>query len=548
MRFYNTLTKKVEEFKPIQGGQVGLYSCGPTVYDYAHIGNLRSYIFSDTLRRALEYKGLQVKQVVNITDIGHLTSDADSGDDKMVKGLKRENLPLTLDGLKQLATKYEEAFKNDLLLLNIETPQHFPRATEYLKQEIELVQELEKNGYAYKLSDGVYFDTGRLPDYGKLGGLTPISEAQARIGVEGKKSPRDFVLWKLSKDDHLGFESPFGRGFPGWHIECSAMSRELLGQPFDIHTGGIDHIPVHHNNEIAQSEAAYGTNLANFWMHNEFINISGEKMAKSEGNFITLKTIEEKGFSPLAYRYLLLGSHYRTPTSFSWEALESAQNAYTKLRNGVSMAAETGQIDLRYKTEFMDVLENDLNTPQALAIVWKLLDDKTVSNSDKKATILDFDKVLGLELGKFETPSEEILQLKDKMDQARKERDFELSDKLRDELSKKGWKTSIAEDPRPSAQPRGRDGALGLSVMLRPDAIYEVMDIVAARLLLLREASTIFETMLELFAKREPIDLLSLSSRLKEKELSSSASAASAFLTELTSPCPPRPTSSTTPR
>jgi cysteinyl-tRNA synthetase len=447
MRFYNTLTKKVEEFSPIQEGEAGLYSCGPTVYDYAHIGNLRSYIFSDTLRRALEYKGLKVKQVVNITDIGHLTSDADSGDDKMVKGLKRENLPLTLDGLKQLATKYEEAFKNDLLQLNIETPHHFPRATEYLQQEIELVQELEKNGYAYKLSDGVYFDTGKLADYGKLGGLTPISEAQARVGAEGKKSPRDFVLWKLSKDDHLGFESPFGRGFPGWHIECSAMSRELLGQPFDLHTGGIDHIPVHHNNEIAQSEAAYGTKLANFWMHNEFINISGEKMAKSEGNFITLKTIEEKGFSPLAYRYLLLGSHYRTPTSFSWESLGASATAFFKLINLVGLLNDGGHASPQYIKEFTEAIENDLNTPQALAVLWKMVRDKNISGEDIKATILDFDKVLGLDISSqsiklqqyLEAIPDQIKELAVEREDARDKKDFAKSDEIREQIKALGY-------------------------------------------------------------------------------------------------------------
>ncbi|MDP3874966.1 MAG: cysteine--tRNA ligase, partial [bacterium] len=320
IKLHNTLTRKLEEFKPIKPGHVGMYHCGPTVYDYAHIGNLRAYVFADILRRTFEYFDYEVKQIINITDIGHLTSDADTGDDKMVKGLKREKLPLTLDGLRRLTDKYEKAFKDDLNTLNIRKPHHFPRATDYLIQEIGLIHRLEKKGYTYKVRDGIYFDTGKLTNYGKLGGLTPLSEGSARVETDEKKSARDFVLWKLSKDGHLGFESSWGMGFPGWHIECSAMSQELLGQPFDIHTGGIDHIPIHHNNEIAQSEAAYDTPLANFWLHNEFMTVTEgptslklrgtSKMAKALGNQITLKTLIEHGSSPLAYRYFLLMAHY----------------------------------------------------------------------------------------------------------------------------------------------------------------------------------------------------------------------------------------------
>lgn len=399
LKLHNTLSGHLEEFKPIEPGKASMYHCGPTVYDYAHIGNLRSYVFADTLRRALEYAGFEATQVVNITDIGHLTSDADSGDDKMVKGLKREGLPLSLEGLKQLANKYEQAFKDDLAALNIETPHHFPRATEYLEAEIEVVKQLEEKGFAYKVSEGIYFDTGKLGEnYGKLGGLTPLNESETRIDAEGKKSPRDFVLWKISEDGKLGFPSPWGTGFPGWHIECSAMSRKLLGQPFDIHTGGVDHIPVHHNNEIAQSEAAYDVPLANFWLHNEFINISAEKISKSKGNFFILKDLEEKGFSPLAYRYFLLLSHYRTPTNFTWEALEAAQNAFNKLKKLVGSWPDGGKVDETYKTKFVEKIENDLNTAQALAVVWTLAKDKDVSPEDKKSTILDFDKVLGLGL------------------------------------------------------------------------------------------------------------------------------------------------------
>ncbi|MBX4181561.1 cysteine--tRNA ligase [Candidatus Parcubacteria bacterium] len=398
IKLHNSLTNSLEEFVPIEPGKVSMYHCGPTVYDYAHVGNLRSYLFADTLRRTVEYFGLDVEQVVNITDIGHLTSDADTGDDKMVKGLKREDLPLTLEGLKTLANKYEQAFKDDLRALNIETPHHFPRATEYLEKEIELVKKLEEKGFAYTLPDGIYFETSKLPNYGKLGGLTPIDESIARLEESGKKSPRDFVLWKLSGDNHLGFESPWGVGFPGWHIECSAMSHELLGQPFDIHTGGMDHIPVHHNNEIAQSEAAYDKPLANYWLHNEFVSMEEDKMSKSKGTGIGLSKIAERNFSPLAYRYFLLMAHYRTPVNFSWEALEAANNAFEKLKRFVGPLSTVGEVDESYKTQFQGKLENDLNTAQALAVVWTLVKDKEVSPENKLATLLDFDKVLGLGL------------------------------------------------------------------------------------------------------------------------------------------------------
>jgi len=451
LRLFNTLTGKKEEFKPLQDGVVKMYHCGPTVYNYAHIGNLRPYVFADTLRRTCEYLGLRVEQVINITDIGHLTSDADSGDDKMVKGLKREGLPLSLEGLSKLAHKYEHAFREDLAMLNIRTAQHYPRATENLTEEIEVIQKLEENGFAYKLEDGVYFDTGKLGDaYGKLGGLTPVDESVARIGAEGKKSPRDFVLWKLSKDDHLGFPSPWGTGFPGWHVECSAMSRKFLGQPFDIHTGGIDHIPVHHNNEIAQSEAAYGTPLANFWLHSAFVNIEGAKMAKSADNFLTLNDLE---LPPLAYRYFLLSGHYRSPLSFSDNALLAAYRAFNKLVDFLVGYDDSGSVSSEYKTKFIDAIENDLNTPQALAVLWEMVKDKNVSEEDVKATILGFDKVLGLHLleeskklqkaiedhESEESVPAEVRELMGAREIARANKDFAKSDELRKQIEEKGF-------------------------------------------------------------------------------------------------------------
>lgn len=439
--FHNSLTNKVEPFVPLNDGEVKMYHCGPTVYDYAHIGNLRSYVFADLLRRYFEYTGFDVKQVINITDIGHLSSDADSGDDKMVKGLKRDNLPLTLDGLKSLADKYELAFKLDLEKLNILTPHHFPRATEYLEEQKDLITLLLDKDFAYVIDDGVYFDTQKLESYGRLGGLTPLNESETRVDTKGKKSSRDFVLWKISQDDKLGFDSNWGKGFPGWHIECSAMSRKLLGQPFDIHTGGIDHIPVHHNNEIAQSEAAYDTRLANFWLHNEFLNLSGEKIAKSAGGTVRLSDVVEKGFSPFAYRYFLLLSHYRTPTNFSWEALEAAQTAYRRLKE--TMNSEEGIVNEEYKSKFLGALENDLNTSQALAVVWDLIKDESVSKGDKNSTLLDFDKVLGLNLiqNEFvvkEIPSD-IQDLINEREVARKNKDFAKSDEIRDLINKNGF-------------------------------------------------------------------------------------------------------------
>ena len=450
LRLHNTLSGKVEDFSPIDAGKVGMYHCGPTVYDYAHIGNLRSYVFADILRRTLEYLGFETKQVVNITDIGHLTSDADTGDDKMVKGLKREGLPLSLDGLKQLADKYEQAFKDDLKTLNIETPHHFPRATEYLNQEIELIKKIEENGYAYNADDGIYFDISKFGEeykYGELGGLTPTAELEIRIGLKQKHNPRDFVLWKISSDDKLGFESPWGRGFPGWHIECSAMSRELLGQPFDIHTGGMDHIPVHHNNEIAQSEAAYGTKLANLWLHNEFLKVNEAKIAKSEGTGITLRELIQAGFNPLAYRYFLLMAHYRSPINFTWEALEAAQNAYKKLKDLGFRIKDLGIINEEYRKQFKNALEDDLNTPEALAVVWNLIKDESISPADKRAMLLEFDKVLGLNLSKNEfldVPAE-IVGLGEKRQKAKDNKDFAEADRIRSEIESKGYEIRDTE-------------------------------------------------------------------------------------------------------
>ncbi|HET8580995.1 MAG TPA: cysteine--tRNA ligase [Candidatus Paceibacterota bacterium] len=401
---HNTMGNADEPFASARpGAPVRMYHCGPTVYGPAHIGNLRSYVFADILRRTLEYNGFSVKQVINITDVGHLSSDADEGEDKMTKGLKREGLAVSLENMRLLAGRYEERFKQDLATLDIETAgTQFPRASEHIAPMIAMIQTLEQKGYTYKTSDGIYYDTSRFPEYGKLGGIdvAALKEgARIEANVE-KKNPADFALWKF--DDALGFESPFGKGFPGWHIECSAMSRVALGEQLDIHTGGIDHIPVHHNNEIAQSEAATGKKpFARIWMHNAFITIDDEKIAKSLGNAIDLDELPKHGIHPLALRYYYLGAHYRTPVNFSWAALKSAQQALLRLhflfdQMPVNAAAEP---IMAYQQRFHERINADLDTPGALAIAWELVKDTSFPAPAIRATLLDFDTVLGLSLG-----------------------------------------------------------------------------------------------------------------------------------------------------
>jgi cysteinyl-tRNA synthetase len=461
IQLYNTLSKKKEVFKPLKKGVVGMYHCGPTVYDRAHIGNLRSYVFADTLRRMFEYNGYKADQVINITDVGHLTSDADQGDDKMTKALIRENMPLTLAAMHDVGTKYFQAFVEDLKNLNIELPRAFPRASDTIQDDIEFIKKLESKGFTYITSDGVYFDTSKFKGYGKLGG----NEAESETDVKGrinqnseKKDFRDFAVWKLSKKENvgeastapLGWDSPWGKGFPGWHIECSVMSRNELGQPFDIHTGGIDHIPVHHNNEIAQSEAAFGEPLANYWMHNAFITIKKAKMAKSEGNFITLSSLEEEQISPLAYRYWLLTGHYRSPLNFTQTAVQSAQKALIRLLATLSGYPEGGIIIEAYKQRFQAFINDDLDIPQALALIWDLIKDPAYPPENKRATVIDFDCVLGLNIaavpymnGLEEAAVEdaplEITVLAEARLEARRAKDWAKADALRSEIQERGF-------------------------------------------------------------------------------------------------------------
>ena len=444
----NALSKKKELFVPIKRGKVGMYHCGPTVYDYAHIGNLRSYVFADILRRTLEAGGYKVKQVINITDIGHLSSEVGDGDDdKMVRGLKREGLPMTLDGLQKLADKYEDAFKKDLKLLNIETKgTKFPRASKHLKDDEKLIKELDKKGLVYKTGDGLYFDTSKINDYGKLGGLTPIDESRARVTDGEKRNARDFALWKFSKEGRMGFKSSYGLGYPGWHIECSAMSMKYLGRTFDIHTGGIDHIPVHHNNEIAQSEHATGKDFAHYWLHNAFVNIDSEKMAKSVGNFLTLSSLVEKGYSPLAYRYFLLGARYSAPQNFTWEALDGAANALAGLRREINdLENKSGIMVKKLKQDYrsIDIVSDDLDTPKLVAAVWNTLGSEA-SAKEKLSFIKSVDEILGLELFSNKLAiepviSKEVERLVEERRKARGAKDFKKSDELRLKIEKKGY-------------------------------------------------------------------------------------------------------------
>jgi len=448
IRLYNTLSRKKQTFKPIKKGKVGLYSCGPTVYNYAHIGNLRAYIFADILKRTLKYNQYKIKHVMNITDVGHLTSDADEGEDKMIQALKREGKELNEISMKQIAKFYTRAFKNDIEKLNILKPNKWCRATRHVKEMIEMIQQIQNNGHAYEISDALYFNSATIDDYGQLArldikGLRP--GARVKINPE-KKNPTDFALWfkAVGKGEYhiMQWNSPWGKGWPGWHIECSAMSTKYLGQPFDIHTGGIDHIPVHHTNEIAQAQAAQNKPLANYWMHNEFLILDKEKMAKSGKSFITLSTLIKKGFEPLAYRYLCLSAHYRSPLSFSWESLKSAQNALNNLYQAIAHYPKPGKIIEAEEQKFKQAVNEDLDTPQALATVWDLI--KNDYPEDKKmATLLEFDKILGLDLAKTKIAlskiPNEIKKLVAQREELRKQKKWSGADQIRQKINNLGF-------------------------------------------------------------------------------------------------------------
>ncbi|MBI2065774.1 MAG: cysteine--tRNA ligase [Candidatus Zambryskibacteria bacterium] len=445
IKLHNTLTGKLEEFKPIKSGEVRMYHCGPTVYDYVHIGNLRAFLMADVIRRIFEYEGFEVKQVMNITDVG-IGGNNDEGEDKIIKGLKREGKVISMESMKELGDFYTERFKEDIEKLNIKMPHVLPKASEHIPEQIKLIKTLEEKGFTYCTNDGVYFNVSKDSHYGKLGGVGKELESRIESNAE-KKNPKDFALWKLNSN--LGFLSPWGQGFPGWHLECSAMSTKYLGNTFDIHTGGMDLAPIHHNNEIAQSENACGCDFVNYWLHNEFVNVADGKMAKSEGNQVTLETLIKRGFSPLAYRYFLLMAHYRTPVTFFWEALEAAQNAYRKLKEIISGLSKNGSNSQlggsasKYKQRFIKAVENDLNTPEALAVVWELAKNEAVSPADKRATFLDFDRVLGLNLehNEFEVKEipQDVQEFLEKRDKARASGDYQKSDELREKIKSLGF-------------------------------------------------------------------------------------------------------------
>ncbi len=447
IKLHNSLSGKKESFKAIKPKEVGMYNCGPTVYDYVHIGNLRSYICADIYRRVFEFNGYSVRQVINITDVGHLTDDGDHGEDKVEKRARERKKTAS-----EITEFFTEAFFEDMEALNIKTDGTlFPKATEHIEEQLDLIKKLEDKGFTYKTSDGVYFNTSKLPtcDFFKVAGEQLKQGARVEINSE-KHCPTDFALWKLSplgERRQQEWDSPWGVGFPGWHLECSAMAIKYLGEQFDIHSGGIDHKFPHHPNEIAQSETATGKKpFVRYWLHNEFLSYEGSKMAKSTGNFATLKDITEKGYSPLVFRFWLLGAHYRTPVNFSWQALRGASNAYEKLIEYVrSLYKEEVQAppEDEYMKIFLENINNDFDTPSALALMWKLIKDKKVKKDVKLSTLKEFDKVLAIGLSvppgaELDIPNE-VAKLIEKREEARAREDWKESDKLRSRVEELGF-------------------------------------------------------------------------------------------------------------
>ena len=445
LKLYNTLTRNKDEFVPINKETVTMYSCGPTVYSEAHVGNMRAYLFMDSLRKVLKYNGYKLNHVMNITDVGHLVSDADEGEDKMEKAARETKLSPW-----EIAKKYTEKFLVDIDKLNIERPEHITPATEHIKEMEEYVKRIMDNGYAYETSRGIYFDTSKLPTYGELSRVNLEKQmAGARIEVdEEKRNPLDFALWIKAPENHImKWDSHWGMCYPGWHIECSAMGNKYLGEEFDIHTGGIDLVPTHHENEIAQSKGCTGKVPAKFWMHCEFLLIDGGKMSKSLGNTYLVQDIIDKGYEALAYKMMCFTSHYRNKLNFTWEALESSQNSLNRLRDGYqkhnSGTEEINEnIINEYKVKFQEAINDDLNMPVAMSVVWDVV--KNPKKSKKlQNLLLKFDEVLGLDLKNYEkqenTLPEEITELVSLRNKARTEKNWAESDRIRDILIEKGY-------------------------------------------------------------------------------------------------------------
>ncbi len=450
LKLYNTLTKQKEEFKTLQGNEVRIYTCGPTVYSFAHIGNFRAYVFMDTLRRVLKENGYTLKHVMNITDVGHLESDADEGEDKMEKAARKEN-----KNPYEIATYYTDIFFKDMGRLHIEKPEIIAKATDHISDMLEFVKTLVKNGYAYETSKAIYFDISKLDKYPVLSNRNLEDQiAGARVDIDPeKRNPYDFALWIKAPENHImKWESPWGLSYPGWHLECSAMGRKYLGDEFDIHTGGVDHIPTHHENEIAQSKGCTGHIPAKRWMHVEFLQVDGGKMSKSLGNTYTLDQLQEKGIEPLAYKMFCYTAHYRTKLNFTFESALSTQKALNRLREGYLTHLQSNEkIDeeeiKEYKQKFIDAVNDDLNMPLAMGIVWEVVRNNKKSKQFADL-LLEFDRILGLDLAnskkyleeqeKVELPKE-ILELVEQRKIARENKDWTESDRIRDLLKEKGY-------------------------------------------------------------------------------------------------------------
>ena len=449
MKIYNTLSKIEEEFVPYNGNEVKMYTCGPTVYHYAHIGNLRTYIFEDILEKALNYLGYHVKRVMNITDVGHLQSDADTGEDKMLLGAKREHKTVY-----EIAKFYTDAFFSDTKKLNIKTPEVVSKASDNIDMYIKMIQKLLDTGYAYISGNNVYFDISKAKDYYKLSGK---NEQELIIGArddvdhdDAKRNPYDFALWFTKskfENQEMKWDSPFGVGYPGWHIECSGISIKYLGEHLDIHCGGVDNIFPHHTNEIAQSEAYLGHKWCNYWVHGEHLNDKSGKMSKSKGEFLTVSLLEEKGYNPLSYRFMCLQSHYRSQLVFSYDSLETAQSAYLKLKSKVKSLNKDGELNMelinKYDSLFKNAISDDLNTSNALTILFDLLKDDSLNSSSKLYLVEKFDSVFSLDLVEHEKEIDsellsKINELIDKRNAAKKDKDYGLADSIRDELKEMG--------------------------------------------------------------------------------------------------------------
>ena len=444
LQLYDNYERRLRLFVPLhEGADVGLYTCGPTVYDFQHIGNFRTFLFEDALRRVLEWNGYRVRHVMNVTDVGHLTSDADDGEDKMEKGARRAGKTAW-----EIAQIYTDDFLADMARLNIESPTVLCRATDHIREQIDFIADIEKNGFTYRTPDGIYFDTAKQPDYGYLARLDVKGlEAGKRVELGAKRHITDFALWKFSppgEKRQMEWDSPWGKGFPGWHIECSAMAQEYLGDFFDIHCGGEDHINVHHTNEIAQTEARVGTRLANFWMHGYFLLLNDAKMAKSAGEFLRVQSLVDRGYDPLAYRYLCLTGHYRGQLNFTWDALDAAATALDRLRQGVYALRDAGPAapDAGLVERFGSDLNDDLNVPRALAVAWEALRGE-LPPAVKRATLLRFDSVLGLGLAQWapriEAIPDDLQALAAARAAARKAKNWAEADRLRGLINAAGW-------------------------------------------------------------------------------------------------------------